>query len=297
MFRKQFLSLGPFNDSRFVLAVNLTRYTVTAFILAAIVTVVPRFAHADLITLWSVVDLDNDTHHEVAYDDEDGSTWYIEIDLNTGENTMIEITGNPTPDGQDTGLGPDKDAINAMLEQLLKKGGSPIQTIGFWETELGKAMTEDGKGPSVTDPWEGGSMSFDPIEGYGGGGGGAGFDPMGGGIKGWIQKKKQGSSNGDDDGNDGGGKKEDFDIWGGFPADPALVNPVPIEKGFTLMGSFAPSGAGRTGPSNSNVFGLGNANMLGGAMNRGQTGPRAVNFGGATRATRAMAAPSSVQLR
>lgn len=289
MFHRRFVSLGFFNDARSVLGGKMTRFAVAAFILAAIVMVAPRFADAGLVTLWSEIDLDTNITSEVLWDDEDDIFYYHEYDSDTGEGCLIEI-GNPSPDGQSTGLGPDKGDVAVMAEAVKKIGGNPVQETNPLRTPIGLGLVENGTIPGAEiDPWDNSALLTEDIAG---GGGGGGFDP-GVPIGEQLGKKKQQGKGKDDDGDgDGGDKNETFhDISNIAPEivdpppepvgndaktahglwdEPVLPHALPNAKNsFVLMGSFAPSTGGRTGMSNVKVPGLGNAGILNGAMNRG----------------------------
>jgi len=151
------------------------------------------------------------------------------------------LYGDPNPEGGDSGLMPDKEAI---LEELKKMGGATELEVDFWKTPLGLQMIQNGKGPKpVVDPVDVGAMAHG-FDGEGGGVGG--FDPGGGPIgeqvKGMIKKGKKK----DDDGDNDDVKPEDGGLWGPeYPANPELVNPIPA-KVFVLMSparSISPSGA------------------------------------------------------
>jgi len=90
------------------------------------------------------------------------------------------------------------------------------------------------------------------------GGGGGGFDP---GVPIFDQIKKNGSGNDDDDGdNTDPSPFRDANEFGGAAANPDIVNPAPILKGFTLMG-----------PPSSRMGNLGAATNLGSGAFGGST--------------------------
>jgi hypothetical protein len=249
--------------------------------------------YAKLITLpgGKFIDMDTGGSIDVVVDDETGDLYMIwKLEEDGGMVHLGNIGDNPNPEGGDSGLGPDKETINAMLSDLLKAGGSPLQTLDIWETFIGKSMTDKGKGPAVTDPWDGGERAYDPIEGYGGGGGGL-FDLNAGGIKEQITHKTnkgKGKGNDDDDEDDDGGGSSGDKLFG-IVGPPELVNPVPIDKGFLLMRPGVATNFGRRAMG-ANQF----PNTAFGNADRGNAG-----FGSANPAIRSIggAASSSAQLR
>ncbi len=184
-------------------------------------------ALAELHEMWREFDADSNTSHSIFWDDESDQFYYTEFDYDNGAYALIEL-GYPGDDGQDTGLGPDGDAVDVMADYLKKIGGDPYQTPDFGKTPIGQSMTNKGKGPAVIDPWE--FESGTPHDGFEGGGGGAAFE---GGYREFIQKMKQsGGGGGDDDdddddgGNGGYSGNRLFEIYG----PPELVNPLPVSK-------------------------------------------------------------------
>ena len=169
---------------------------------------------------------------------DDGTIYHLE-----------EITeGNPTPDGQSTGLAPDLDDIKNELKKI---GGDLTQEVDPLKNPLGRSLVESGKIPGgEIDPSDlAGIIMEDPLVG----GGQGGLDPrlpIGGQIT--NQKAKRSFEDVIDKNNPisqltGVTSDRTFDLndlklsgdapqdFGGADANPELVNPQPVWKGRELL--------------------------------------------------------------
>ncbi len=192
----------------------------------------------------------------------DGLFWaWVDADGNFLDGgKVITPGGNPSLEDPNSGLKPDREAFLSELEKL--GGGAFLLETDPLKTPAGEIVSQQG-GSIVPH-----HNPSDLFQEHGMGGHGGGFDPNGGPISEQINGLKGGGGGGggDDDG-DGGddGHKEDYGFHDGqYPANPELVNPVPIQKSFVLL---PPSMKGfkLTGPS-------GSAALPGGAFNCGAFG-------------------------
>lgn len=270
-----------------------------ALSLVALVLLPVSVSNAELVTLASGIDLDSGASLDVVLDTDDGELYIIWASPGKGGDIVYigNIAGNPSPDGQDTGLGPDQDTIDAAIEEAKKHGGEALQEVNPLNNPIGRGFVESGKVPGAEiDPWD---QSAFLTEDFGAGGAG-GFDPMVPIGEQIGKHKQQGEGKDDDDGEgDGNDKNETYhDITN---LEPEIIDPPPIptkepqaanrlwdvpvaneaapqtQKSFVLMGSATPIDVIPTSLGNSHSLGLHNSHLLNGALNRG-----AMTRGGAT---------------
>lgn len=154
------------------------------------------------------------------------------------EGGVVVLTdGTPKPEGGSTGLVDYK----AVIEDLMKNsGGELVYVNNFLQTTLGQTLIGHGKTGSIVpyhnpDPLANGlvadPLGDDPFEQQGNQGsssGGGWYDPMGGSmyeqmVKAGKKNKGKGNKGSGDAGSDAHNPGYDFS------ADPALVNPVPVQ--------------------------------------------------------------------
>lgn len=141
---------------------------------------------------------------------------------------QLNNNSDPNPEGGDSGVVDYK----ALLEEAMKNGGAEyIPENHFLETTLGQTLIKQSQTGSIVPYHNPDPDSFLPGDGGGyGGGTGGGFDPNSGmSIVDQLKKgKKKGGNKGDDDEGTGDAASNMHDPDIVYPADPALVNPVPI---------------------------------------------------------------------
>lgn len=195
---------------------------------------------------WQMHDYESNTSHAVieGYDDENDYSvfWYVVKEADgTKYYQVIDEVGNPNPDDSAVGSSATTEELVEEIEELAKQLGGETWEEDFWKSPAGLQFIQGGDGPvPVTDPWDFGSLteSYDGLDA----GGAGGFDLNGDSLV--EQLKRQGTSSGDDDDEEGGDTPPPDGSRGlDYPADPALVNPVPedyevLQLGLTLLLTF-----------------------------------------------------------
>jgi hypothetical protein len=167
------------------------------------------------------------------------ATAAMEAAESAATETALVNTSNPKPDGGSTGLVDAK----SLIEEAMKNGGAElVYENNFLQTTLGQTLIKNSKTGSIVpfhnpDPLAN-SLVVDPLgndpfeqeANQGGSSGGGWYDPMGGSML--EQMIKAGKKNkGKGKGNKGSGDAGSDALNPGyeFSADPALVNPVPVQ--------------------------------------------------------------------
>jgi hypothetical protein len=158
----------------------------------------------------------------VTVEDDEGKVLSVHFyDKDTNKHILsIYHDSNPKPDGGDSGIVDYK----ALIEDLMKNGGAGISKENhFLESTLGQTLIKHSKTGSIVPVHNPDPGSYMPEDGYGGGTGVGGFDPNNGeSIVNQLKKgKKKGKKKG---GGSGNAPKPGYE----FSANPALVNPVPL---------------------------------------------------------------------
>jgi|GEM_PF-3975051 len=180
------------------------------------------------------------TIHTIIKNDETGKegVYWVQFhaDGSYDHGVVILTDSDPQPDGSPTGLFDHK----AAIEDLMKNGGSElVYKNNFLQTTLGQTLIGHGKTGSIVpyhnpDPLANGLVA-DPLgdntfeqDGNQGSMGGGWYDPMGGSL--FEQMMKAGKKN-KGKGNKGSGDaaSDAHNPGYDFSADPALVNPVPVQ--------------------------------------------------------------------
>jgi hypothetical protein len=164
-----------------------------------------------------------DGFYSVLYFDDEGDLTSIHYFGPDDEYFGSEwFDGDPNPEGDGTGGVVNEDAIDAALD-LARKYGSPYYVQSDpWKYLFGHTSWANNKGPSVTDPWQGGAL-FD--DGTGGSGGGGSFDPN---VPfGETLPSQPGRSSDDDD--DAPRRPDPADA---YDFDPDVIDPSPESAGW-----------------------------------------------------------------
>jgi hypothetical protein len=136
----------------------------------------------------------------------------------------IQGDSNPKPDGGDSGIVDYK----ALIEEAMKNGGSEITKENhFLESTLGQNLIKHSKTGSIVPYHNPDPGSFMPGDGDGyGGGTSGGFDPNN--PTSIVDQMKKGKKKGKNKGKKKGGGSPPPKPGYEFSANPALVNPVPL---------------------------------------------------------------------
>ncbi|MCI0358055.1 MAG: hypothetical protein L0211_06210 [Planctomycetaceae bacterium] len=212
---------------------------------------------ADTTVWWQMNDGEK-THAVVEYEEDDGShTWWYVVKYESDEFYVwypIEDVDNPADPVYGTGTeGPsDRDGLLQLAKQ---KGGQFEFRPNAFKTPLGDILIR--QGGTIVSHWNPADV-FRDAGWEGGGAGGGSIDPNGGPLSEQI-KTNHGNGNNNNGGGDDGHKEDHGFYDGQYPANPELVNPVPIQKSFILVPptmAVSPRGASQ-GLSAKMTFGSG----------------------------------------
>jgi hypothetical protein len=225
--------------------------------LAALLAFLAGDVSADTTVWWQMNDGEK-THAVVEYEEDDGShSWWYVVKYESDEFYVwypIDEVDNPADPVYGTGTeGPsDRDGLLQLARQ---KGGQYEFRPNAFKTPLGDILVR--QNGTIVPHWNPADR-FRDAGWEGGGAGGGPIDPNGGPISEQI-KTNHGNGNSNSGGGDDGHKEDHGFYDGQYPANPELVNPVPIGQSFLLVPptmAVSPRGVSQD-PSAKTTFGNG----------------------------------------